>query len=101
MRTQMAITSGVTASYALSMNSLYDPDVTAIGSQPEYFDFWSQLYQYYRVWNSKIKVLFSSNSANDSIAVAVTPYAFSSTSITGMSEIMMLPYTKHKVIGPN
>lgn len=31
-------------SYVISMNGLYDPDVTNVGTQPEYFDFWTQLY---------------------------------------------------------
>ncbi len=44
--------------YQFSMNSLFDPDFTGTGGQPEYFDQLSALYNRYRVYGSAIKVVF-------------------------------------------
>lgn len=49
--------SGVPAYYKFSCNGLYDPNVTATGHQPMYFDQFSGLYYHYVVLASRIKIL--------------------------------------------
>lgn len=81
-------------SYVMSMNGLYDPDVTAIGVQPEYYDFWTQLYNTHIVLDSKITVTFANTSTSALVGV-LYPAATTST-VGNVSESMMLPYAKHK-----
>lgn len=52
---QVAITNtvGVPNSYVFRGNSVFDPDYTGIGSQPNGFDQWKTMYQRYRVLGSK------------------------------------------------
>jgi len=78
----------------MSMNGLYDPDVTAIGVQPEYYDFWTQLYSTHIVLDSKITVTFANTSTSALVGV-LYPAATTST-VGNVSESMMLPYAKHK-----
>lgn len=53
--TQVAITNtvGVANSYIFRGNSVFDPDFTGIGSQPNGFDQWKTMYGRYRVLGSK------------------------------------------------
>jgi hypothetical protein len=81
-------------SYLLSMNGMYDPDITAIGTQPEYYDFWTQLYSVHRVIDSRIKVTFANTST--SAVVGVLYPSAASTTVGGLSEAMMLPHAQHK-----
>jgi len=53
---QINCTTGATATYAFSCNSLYDPDTTGGGHQPLYFDQMSLIYNKYVVIGSKIKL---------------------------------------------
>lgn len=47
---------GTEARQVYRANSVYDPDSTGIGSQPNYFDVWAGLYNHYVVKGSKINV---------------------------------------------
>jgi len=51
--------SGALAYYLFSANGLHDPDITATGGQPLYFDQCSAIYDHYTVMASRCKVLFS------------------------------------------
>lgn len=55
------------AKFYISMNSAYRPDIVTGGVQPEYFDFWSNLYQFYRVYNCSIEVKLANTSATNNI----------------------------------
>jgi len=47
---------GAIGTYQFVANGLYDPDLTAGGHQPQYFDVCGGLYNHYTVLGSKIKV---------------------------------------------
>lgn len=51
---------GTEANQDFRMNSLYDPDKTGIGGQPQWYDQWNNLYRKYRVIGSKAVVKFIS-----------------------------------------
>lgn len=53
----LAITSttGSMGTYVFSCNGLFDPNITATGSQPLYFDQLAAIYQHYNVIGSRIK----------------------------------------------
>lgn len=75
------------------MNGLYDPDITLVGQQCEYYDFWTQLYQTYIVLDSEIRITFENTSSSP-----VTGVLFPSISAgfgPSLTEAMMLPYSKH------
>lgn len=55
------------------MNSLYDPNVTGSGVQPEYFDFWASLYQYYRVTRCVVYVTASYTTGTVPIRFGLVP----------------------------
>lgn len=76
------------------MNGLYDPDVTSVGIQPEYYDFWTQLYDNFIVTDSAIKITFC-NTSTSAVACVLYPSA-TTTGVGGFSEAMMLPYSKTK-----
>jgi hypothetical protein len=57
---------GTVAGHVFRANSPYDPDYTASGHQPRYFDQIMPLYDHYQVLGSKITVKFINNS-NDHI----------------------------------
>lgn len=61
--------------YAFRGNSLYDPDYTAGGHQPLYFDQYSEIYNKYRVMGCSIRV----DTNNASTASALYFIAFPST----------------------
>lgn len=51
---------------------MYDPDITFVGDQPAYFDFWSTLYKKYYVLEADIKVRCV-NTSSTPIDLTVTP----------------------------
>lgn len=67
------------ASWDLTVNGLFDPDITFVGSQPLSFDQWTAMYQRYLVLESQITVLLTSRAVSNSARVAVVPVALSST----------------------
>jgi hypothetical protein len=64
------------AEYVYRAMSLFDPDFTGTGEQPDGFDLWKTLYQNYRVVAVKVEVQAQSNgtaAVNNLLAVAVMP----------------------------
>lgn len=55
----IAASGGAVASNTFRLNSLYDPDLTNVGHQPQWFDQLATVYQKYRVKGAKITVTFS------------------------------------------
>lgn len=64
---------GITGFNVFRLNSLYDPDLTNVGHQPQWFDQLANVYQKYRVKGSKITVTFS-NPTNVNGTTPVGPF---------------------------
>ena len=85
-------TSGVPYNYLFSSNSLYDPNVTGVGTQPRFYDTLvganntAAPYQYYRVFSSKITIeAFGLDDALN--ARGFLGIGFFNTSATGVSSL--------------
>jgi hypothetical protein len=79
--TLMLSNSASVARQQFSMNSLFDPDFTGTGAQPEFFDQLSALYNRYRCYGSAIKVTLipfnAGSQINVPVAVVLVPTALS------------------------
>lgn len=62
---------GVPVSYHFNANSIYDPDNTGGGHQPNGFDQWSVFYNHYHVIASKISVNFQSVGATAQVGAQI------------------------------
>jgi hypothetical protein len=62
------------AEYVYRLNSLFDPDFSGVGGQPDGFDFWKAYYTIYRVVAAKVEVQVVSNTidGNGLLAIAAT-----------------------------
>jgi len=80
---QLAASAGSPGLYQFRMNSLFDPDYTSTGHQPQWFDQLSAVYSYYRVLKSKITVTFCPNHVADTEANDKGPYIVGITVGTG------------------
>lgn len=64
---KLTSTSGSIAKQVMSLNSIYDPDITGVGHQPLYRDTYAVVYDQYAVISSRIRVtycnLFTTTSA--------------------------------------
>lgn len=84
-----------------SMNSLFDPDFTGTGAQPEYFDQLAALYNRYRVYGSAIRVTllpFDAGGAqvNVPVNVVLVPSAQSLASVN-VDDAAGLPRAQNRV----
>lgn len=71
---QLGASAGSPAVWQFRMTSLFDPDYTGTGHQPQWFDQLAGVYQAYRVLGSKITVTFSPNQVSDSETNDKGPY---------------------------
>lgn len=71
---------GVLATYVISANGLYDPDITGVGHQPMGFDQLMAFYNHYTVIGSRLKATFLNNDATNDCIVGV--YTASDSSLT-------------------
>jgi hypothetical protein len=62
----------------MRLNSLYDPNQTGTGQQPYGFDQLATLYNFYRVWNTRWKIVFSPAAVTYHLTVIPTNAALSS-----------------------
>lgn len=62
-------TLGVVSLYQFRLNSLFDPDLTGVGTQPVGFDQYAALYEKYRVYEASYKVCFYNTSTTRPIIV--------------------------------
>lgn len=89
-------TSGALNVWQFRGNSVYDPDFTYTGHQPNGFDEMATLYQRYRVSGSLIQVNFSplsSSGSNLPMVGVVVPRA-EDESISSLNAVCELPYAK-------
>lgn len=59
--------------WQFAANGLYDPDTTGIGHQPMFYDNYCEIYQKYRVKQSKISVTVVNHSVNTQNGVTALP----------------------------
>lgn len=78
---QLVSTGGSLASQMNRCNGMYDPDATAAGHQPLYFDQLNALYNHFCVIGSKITYYFS-HSATTNLLVQVTSYINDDTTLS-------------------
>lgn len=83
----------------LSMNSLFDPDVTGTGHQPLAFDQWSALYRKYTVLASRVDIRVNCNSAGANYQFVVFPNTLPPASLptafqNSISACREIPYAK-------
>jgi hypothetical protein len=64
--------SGYELTHVFIANSCYDPDLTAVGSQPAYFDQWMALYGRYRVVKAYVEARVTAASSSH-VACAMAP----------------------------
>ena len=62
-----AATASTGSEYAFRLNSLFDPNITAAGHQPRYFDQLTNIYQLYRVYKCSFEVQFLQAIVNDDV----------------------------------
>lgn len=91
--------------YQFSMNSLFDPDFTGTGGQPEYFDQLSALYNRYRVYGSAIKVVllpFNTSGAQVNVPtnVVLLPTAQTLASLN-VDDVAGLPRAQNRICTGN
>jgi hypothetical protein len=89
--------SGVLASYILSANGLYDPDLTGTGHQPKGWDQLITLYDHCVVEKAHIDVKFAPPDNNTIVGINVS--GFGSTSYTNARDFLELPYCKWGMTG--
>lgn len=82
----MTSTTGILAHYTMSLNGLFDPNITACGHQPLYFDQMMAIYNHYVVIASKITVKLIPLEAN-TVPTIVALWQNDDTSITSTSMI--------------
>ncbi len=96
----LASTSGTPAVYKFAFNDLFDPDVTAAGHQPYFFDELSAIYQFYTVYDMTITVrptVLSEVPSWISIAASET----TSPAHASVSEAIENPGSMTRVLVPN
>ncbi len=87
---------GVGQTHILSMNSLFDPNTTGVGTQPLGFDQYAALYGHYQVMGCRLKVRAINNSTTVNSLIAMYP----STSLTGslFAEASEQKYAKQRYL---
>lgn len=89
----------VAVEHRFRANSVYDPDRTAVGHQPMYFDQLAAIYESYEVLGAKIKVAFSPT-ASTACLVGVIRDNDTSTTYNNRTALMENPSSRYKVISP-
>lgn len=97
---QGTLSSGI-ASYVENTfrgNSIFDPDLTGVGTQPLGRDEWSNFYTYYRVYASKCRVYFDTEDSADGVIASVIP-SIDSNQFSNFNVAMQTPYARYRNMG--
>jgi len=92
-------TSALLGHYAMNLNSLFDPDLTAVGHQPYGFDQLAALYNRYRVISCGYRINLSMSSADSPFMLAAMPANTEVTASTG-SELRENPRARYITQNP-
>lgn len=97
--TPITITAGALtyAQHIFSGNSIYDPDVSGVGTQPYGHDQYEALFNGYRVISSSVHARFWAADPNDYFIVFVVPTEESTGTV--QDEAPLMPYVKTKPLG--
>ncbi len=87
------------ATHTFRGNSVYDPDYTATGHQPRYFDHYSSVYERYKVLGSSIRVDLINGSATSGVVYTLCPLT-DPISPNTLDDVSELPRTKISEIVP-
>ncbi len=79
---------------------MYDPDITGVGDQPDYYDFWTSLYDKYYVLESEILVRVT-NTSTGPVTLTVTPVGTTVNPWSSLDDAREAPWTKAVVIPAN
>lgn len=91
-------TTSATTSTLFRANGIFDPDYTAGGHQPMFYDQWAAIYNYYTVLGSKIKVIFKGTSDYSTV---VCLQGSSTTSLSsGVATFLEQNNGVHTIVGP-
>lgn len=74
------------------MNGVFDPDLTGVGHQPQWYDQLSAVYQYVTVVGSRIKVTFIPGNVDDTEANDKGPYICGITTVSGTTTFSAAAY---------
>lgn len=88
----------ITNNYLFRGNSVFDPDFTGSGNQPNYFDNYAAIYQQYRVRSSSITVRFYNASATIASRVLLMP-SDTSTPPANVMNGAGNPFAKNRILG--
>lgn len=78
-------TTGVAGIYQFRCNGMYDPDITATGHQPLYFDQMSAIYNHFCVIGSKIKIKTLPNAATAGVAYSICCFINDDSTVTNLN----------------
>lgn len=92
--------SSISGSFILRGNSVFDPNFTGGGNQPNYFDNYAAIYQKYRVLSSTLTVRFLNVSSTIGCRIMIMP-SDSQTPPTNVMNSVGNPYTKQTILGIN
>lgn len=81
------------------INSLFDPDLTGTGHQPQGFDQWSAFYNTYQVYGAKVDLEIANDTASASVQ-CVMAMSDTNSSAYNVLDTTELKWTKYKIVGP-
>ena len=88
----LSASAGSPGIWQFRMNNMFDPDVTAVGHQPQWYDQLSAVYSYATVVGSIIKVTFIPGNINDTEANDKGPYVCGITTVSGTTSFAAASY---------
>ncbi len=93
MLTTATTTLGSLYSYQFRGNSVFDPDLTGAGAQPNYFDNWANMYNSYTVLSSRIMVEVLNRTLTNPVSVGVFP-AYNTALPASINDLVGMRYAR-------
>lgn len=94
-------TAGAIETYVYSGNDVFDPNYTGVGGQPTGYDKWISFYRFYKVYASKIQLIFHNvialGTQGASFYCGVIANQDPSLAVATVPEMASLPYTKMRI----